>query len=64
LPYLAQVTTGPEVAIDLMTGAYSLRAQVMAQVIRMPEVFGTCVTHEGNVFLQSIVDGVTRSSAH
>ena len=46
LPYLAQVTTGPRVAMDLMTGPYSLRAQVMAQVIRTPELFGTFVTHE------------------
>src|SRR5205823_5717393 len=27
LPYLTQVTTGPRVAMDLMTGPYSLRAQ-------------------------------------
>ena len=47
LPYLAQVTTGPRVAMDLMTGPYSLRAQVIAQVIHTPELFGTFVTHEG-----------------
>src|SRR5262249_31642554 len=41
LPYLAQVTTGPCVAMDLMTGPYSLRAQVMAQVVHTPELFGT-----------------------
>jgi hypothetical protein len=46
LPSLAQVTTGPCMAMDLMTGAYSLRAQVMAQVIHTPELFGTFVTHE------------------
>ena len=46
LPYLAQVTTGSCVAMDLMTGAYSLRAQVMAQVVHTPELFGTFVTHE------------------
>ena len=46
LPYLVQVTTGPRVAMDLMTSSYSLRAQVMAQVIRTPELFGTFVTHE------------------
>ncbi len=46
LPYLAQVTTGPCVAMDLMTGPYSLRAQVMAQVVHTPELFGTFVTHE------------------
>ena len=48
LPYLAQVTTGSCVAMDLMTGAYSLRAQVMAQVVHTPELFGTFVTHEGS----------------
>jgi hypothetical protein len=32
--------------MDLITGAYSLRAQVMAQVIHTPELFGTFVTHE------------------
>ena len=47
LPYLAQVTVGPCVAMDLMTGPYSLRAQVMAQVVHTPELFGTFVTHEG-----------------
>ena len=46
LPYLAQVTKGPCVAMDLMTGPYSLRAQVKAQVLRTPELFGTFVTHE------------------
>ena len=46
LPYLAQVTTGPCVAMDLMTGPYSLRAQVMAQVVHTPELFGTFVTDE------------------
>jgi hypothetical protein len=48
LPYLAQVTTGPCIAMDLMTGAYNLRAQVMAQVIRTPELFGAFVTHESS----------------
>ena len=47
LSYLAQVTTGPCVAMDLMTGPYSLRTQVMAQVVHTPELFGTFVTHEG-----------------
>ena len=47
LPYLAQVTTEPRVAMDLMTGPYSLRAQVMAQIIHTPELFGTFLRHEG-----------------
>jgi hypothetical protein len=46
LPFLAQVTAGPRVAMDLMTGSYSLRAQVIAQVIHTPELFGAFVTHE------------------
>jgi hypothetical protein len=46
LPYLAEVTTGPRVAMDLMTGSYSLRTQVIAQMIHTPELFGTFVTHE------------------
>src|SRR5262249_6458532 len=46
LPYLTQVTTGPCIAMDLMTGPYSLRAQVLAQVVHTPELFGTFVTHE------------------
>jgi hypothetical protein len=47
LPYLGQVTTAPCVAMDLMTGPYSLRAQVLAQVVHTPELFGTFVTDEG-----------------
>ena len=43
LPYLAQVTAGPCVAMDLMTGPYSIRAQVIAQVVHTPELFGTQV---------------------
>jgi hypothetical protein len=46
LPFLAQVTAGPRVAMDLMTGSYSLRAQMIAQVVHTPELFGTFVTHE------------------
>ena len=48
LPSLAQVTTGPCMAMDLMTGPYSLRAQVMAQVVHTPELFGTFMTHESS----------------
>ena len=47
LPYLAQVTAGPCVAMDLMTGPYSLRAQVIAQVVHTPELFGTFTTDTG-----------------
>jgi len=47
LPYLGQVTTAPCVAMDLMTGPYSLRAQVLTQVVHTPELFGTFVTDEG-----------------
>jgi len=48
LPSLAQVTTGPCMAMDLMTGPYSLRTQVMAQLVHTPELFGTFVTHENS----------------
>src|SRR5215831_2276229 len=44
LPYLLQVTTGPRLAMDLMTGLHSLRARLMARVVHTPELFGTFVT--------------------
>jgi len=47
LPSLAQVTTGPRLALDLMTGRHSTRAQLIAQVVHTPELFGTFVLHEG-----------------
>jgi len=47
LPSLIQVTTGPRLAMDLMTGPYSLRARVIAQVVHTPELFGTFVTDAG-----------------
>ena len=47
LPSLVQVTTGPRLAMDLMTGPYSLRARVIAQVVHTPELFGTFVTDAG-----------------
>jgi Putative oxidoreductase C terminal domain len=46
LPYLVQVTAGPRLAMDLMTVRHSLRAQLIAQVVHTPELFGTFVTHE------------------
>jgi len=46
LPYLVQVTTGPRLAMDLMTVRHSLRAWLIAQVVHTPELFGTFVTHE------------------
>ena len=44
LPYLLQVTTGPRLAMDLMTGPHSLRARLIARVVHTPELFGTFVT--------------------
>src|SRR5215468_9529614 len=46
LPYLVQVTAGPRLAMDLMTMRHSRRAQLIAQVVHTPELFGTFVTHE------------------
>ena len=46
LPYLAQVTAGPRLAMDLMTVRHSIRAQLIAQVVHTSELFGTFVTHE------------------
>ena len=49
LPYLLQVTTGPRLAMDLMTGQHSLRARLIARVVHTPELFGTFVTDAGAV---------------
>src|SRR5215510_14748078 len=46
LPYLAQVTAGPRLAMDLMTVRHSLQARLIAQVVHTPELFGMFVTHE------------------
>jgi len=46
LPYLVQVTASPRLAMDLMTVRHSLRAQLIAQVVHTPELFGTFVTQE------------------
>jgi hypothetical protein len=45
LPYLAQVTAGPRLAMDLMTVRHSLRARLIAQVVHTPEIFGTFMPH-------------------
>ena len=44
LPYLAQVTAGPRLAMDLMTGRHSPQARLIVQVIHTPEPFGTFLT--------------------
>ena len=46
LPYLTQVTAGPRLTMDLMTVRHSRRAQLIAQVVHTPALFGTFVTQE------------------
>ena len=44
LPYLVQVTTGPRLAVDIMTVRHSILAQLIAHIVHTPELFGTFVT--------------------
>lgn len=44
LPHLDQVTTGPRLAVDIMTVRHSILAQLIAQMVHTPELFGTFVT--------------------
>jgi predicted dehydrogenase len=46
LPYLSQVTTGPRLAMDIMTVRHSMQAQLIAQVVHTPELFGEFVTRD------------------
>jgi len=46
LPYLSQVTTAPRLAMDIMTVRHSMQAQLIAQVVHTPELFGEFVTRD------------------
>lgn len=46
LPYLSQVTTGPRLAMDIMTVRHSTLAQIIAQVVHTPELFGVFVIRD------------------
>jgi predicted dehydrogenase len=46
LPYLAQATAGPQLAMDIMTGQHSLLTRLITQVVQTPELFGTFVTDQ------------------
>src|SRR4029453_2006703 len=39
LPYLDQVTIGPQLAVDIMTVRQSMQAQLIARIVHTPELF-------------------------
>ena len=44
LPYLAQATAGPSLAMDLMTTRYNILTRLCHQIVTTPELFGTFVS--------------------
>jgi predicted dehydrogenase len=46
LPYLAQVTAGDRLAMDIMTIRHAITARLIHQVISVPELFGGFAPHD------------------